>query len=41
MDPWLDIFSDQRWLDFLPKIQVLIETMDNKILKPSAFSPLA
>ena len=34
------LISDQRWLDFLPKIQVLIETMDNKILKPSAFSPL-
>ena len=35
------LIADQRWLDFLPRIQVLIETMDNKILKPSAFSPLA
>jgi hypothetical protein len=35
------LIADQRWLDFLPRIQALIETMDNKILKPSAFSPLA
>jgi hypothetical protein len=35
------LIADPRWLDFLPKIQALIETMDNKILKPAAFSPLA
>jgi NIPSNAP len=35
------LIADQRWLDFLPRIQALIETMDNKILKPSGFSPLA
>ena len=28
------------WLAFLPKIQALIETMENKILLPTAFSPL-
>jgi hypothetical protein len=33
--------ADPRWQDFLPKIQALIEVMDNKILKPAAFSPLS
>ena len=33
--------ADPRWQTFLPKIQALIETMENKILKPAAFSPLA
>lgn len=33
--------ADPRWQVFLPKIQALIETMDNKILKPASFSPLA
>jgi len=32
--------SDPRWQGFLPKIQALIETMENKILKPASFSPL-
>ena len=32
--------ADPRWQVFLPKIQALIETMENKILKPAAFSPL-
>ncbi|MEZ0167813.1 NIPSNAP family protein [Microvirga sp. TS319] len=33
--------ADPRWQTFLPKIQALIEVMDNKIMKPTAFSPLA
>ncbi|MCK0198154.1 NIPSNAP family protein [Ancylobacter sp. 6x-1] len=33
--------ADPAWLAFLPKIQALIETMENKILLPTAFSPLA
>ena len=32
--------ADPRWQVFLPKIQALIETMENKILKPAPFSPL-
>lgn len=32
--------ADPRWQVFLPKIQALIETMENKVLLPSAFSPL-
>lgn len=32
--------ADPRWQVFLPKIQALIETMENKILKPARFSPL-
>ena len=32
--------ADPRWQEFLPKIQALIETMENKILVPAAFSPL-
>ena len=32
--------ADPRWQVFLPKIQALIEEMENKILKPAAFSPL-
>ncbi|WP_425104007.1 NIPSNAP family protein [Ancylobacter sp.] len=32
--------ADPAWLTFLPKIQALIETMENKILLPTAFSPL-
>jgi hypothetical protein len=32
---------DARWQSFLPKIQALIETMENKILVPAPFSPLA
>jgi hypothetical protein len=33
--------ADPGWQDFLPKIQALIEVMENKILKPAAFSPLS
>ena len=29
--------ADPRWVSFLPKIQCLIETMNNKILKPFPF----
>ena len=32
--------ADPRWQTFLPKIQALIETMENKILTPATFSPL-
>lgn len=32
--------ADPRWQEFLPKIQALIDTMDSKILLPTAFSPL-
>ncbi|WP_413990052.1 NIPSNAP family protein [Labrys okinawensis] len=33
--------ADPAWQAFMPKIQALIETMENKILKPTRFSPLA
>ncbi|WP_428030438.1 NIPSNAP family protein [Ancylobacter sp.] len=32
--------ADPAWLSFLPKIQALIEVMENKILLPTSFSPL-
>ena len=32
--------ADPRWQEFLPRLQALIETMESKILVPSAFSPL-
>jgi hypothetical protein len=32
--------ADKSWQVFLPKIQALIETMENKILKAAPFSPL-
>lgn len=32
--------ADPRWREFLPKLQSLIETMENRILLPSQFSPL-
>jgi hypothetical protein len=32
--------ADPRWQAFLPKIQALIEVMENKIMRPTAFSPL-
>ena len=32
--------ADPRWQEFLPKLQALIETMESRILVPSAFSPL-
>ena len=31
---------DTDWQDFLPKIQVLIEVIESKILSPANFSPL-
>ena len=34
------LMCDERWLAFIPKIQALIETMETKILRPTAFSPL-
>jgi hypothetical protein len=33
--------ADQRWQAFAPKIQALIETMESKIMTPTAFSPLS
>ena len=32
--------ADERWQAFLPKIQPLIHTQQNRILVPTAFSPL-
>jgi hypothetical protein len=32
--------ADDRWKAFLPKIQPLIHTQRNRILVPTAFSPL-
>ncbi|MFD1625637.1 NIPSNAP family protein [Azospirillum griseum] len=32
--------ADPRWQAFLPRLQALIEEMENKILKPAPFSPL-
>lgn len=32
--------ADPAWQVFLPKIQALIEVMENKILLPTPFSPL-
>ena len=33
--------ADPRWQRFMPKIQALIDTMENKILLAAPFSPLA
>jgi hypothetical protein len=33
--------ADPAWQAFLPKIQALIEVMENKILLPTSFSPLS
>lgn len=33
--------ADPAWLAFLPKIRSLIEEGQNRILKPTGFSPLA
>ena len=33
------IAADPHWQSFVPKIQALIETMENKILEPAAVSP--
>ena len=32
--------ADQRWQEFLPKLQPLIHTQRNRILVPTAFSPI-
>lgn len=32
--------ADPDWQKFVPRIQALIEVMENKILRPAAFSPL-
>jgi hypothetical protein len=32
--------ADERWKAFLPKIQPLIHTQQNRILVPTPFSPL-
>jgi hypothetical protein len=32
--------ADERWKDFLGKIQPLIHTQQNRILVPTAFSPI-
>ncbi|MGF6919552.1 NIPSNAP family protein [Paraburkholderia sp. 40] len=32
--------EDPAWQAFTPKIQALMETMESKIMKPAAFSPL-
>jgi len=32
--------ADPEWQAFLPRITGLIETADNKIMQPAAFSPL-
>jgi NIPSNAP len=32
--------ADERWQDFLARIQPLIHTQQNRILVPTAFSPL-
>lgn len=33
--------ADPVWQAFTPALQALIEDMDNKILRPTAFSPLS
>ena len=32
--------QDERWQQFLPKIQPLIHTQQNRIMKPTGFSPI-
>lgn len=32
--------ADPAWQAFVPQIQALMESMENKILKPAAFSPI-
>ena len=34
------LIQDEAWLAFIPKIQVLIDKMESKILKSAPFSPL-
>ena len=31
--------ADPAWQAFIPKIQALIEEMDSKVMRPTAFSP--
>ncbi|MCB6183026.1 NIPSNAP family protein [Leeia sp. TBRC 13508] len=33
--------ADPAWIAFAPKIQALLEEMESKIMKPTAFSPLS
>ncbi|HLJ64246.1 MAG TPA: NIPSNAP family protein, partial [Stellaceae bacterium] len=33
------LLADPQWKAFVPKLQTLIETMENKILVPAPFSP--
>ena len=33
--------ADPGWQAFVPNIQAMIDTMESKILRPAAFSPLA
>jgi hypothetical protein len=33
--------SDPAWQAFAPKIQALMEEMENKIMRPTSFSPLS
>jgi hypothetical protein len=33
--------NDPAWQAFAPKIQALMEEMENKIMRPTSFSPLA
>lgn len=32
--------ADERWQAFLPKVQPMIHTQENRILVPTSFSPL-
>lgn len=32
--------ADERWKAFLPKVQPMIHTQENRILVPTSFSPL-
>jgi len=34
------LLADPQWKAFVPKLQTLIETMENKILVPAPFSPI-
>src|SRR5262245_30551935 len=34
------LMADRDWQQFLPRIRDLIEVAENKIMKPTAFSPL-
>jgi hypothetical protein len=34
------LYADPEWLAFIPKTRAFIETMQNRILVPTSFSPL-